>query len=162
MRTATPQIEPGANLLGAELPYKLRVVVADASASATNVVLALLEFHETIDVIGRAANFDETIQLIVNHKPDLVMIDLDMHLANLTIPAMALSSSKPVSIVGLCFDHTISSRQLDCLAQIDALVHRSRLRHEFPLVMEALYGSVRVSGSVPPSADSMMSLPRWT
>jgi CheY-like chemotaxis protein len=105
---------------------KLRVVLADESPEYMEVVLTLLDMHERIDLIGRAANFPETVQLALNHQPDLLLLDLDMHLANLVVPAVLLSSRNSVNIIGLCIDETISFRHMDCITGVNVLVHRKQ------------------------------------
>jgi hypothetical protein len=79
--------------------------------------------------------------LVVNHSPDVLLLDLDMHLANLIAPAAVLSSRTQLKIVGLCIDETISFRQLDCITGVNVLIHRSRFRQEFLSVVNALYGN---------------------
>jgi DNA-binding NarL/FixJ family response regulator len=120
-------------------PRRLRVVVADESSLSMTVVLSLLEYHELVDLIGRAASFEETIQLVANHQPDLVLIDLDMPLANLVIPAMILCAHSSVKVVGMCAGETIPSQRLDMLTTVNALIHKERLSEEFATVVDALY-----------------------
>lgn len=113
---------------GDQLP-KLRVVLADGSAESMNAVLALLELHDLVDLIGRAASIDEALQLTVNHAPDLLLIDLDMERAKLLIPAVVLSASSSIGIVGICRDGT---KLPDLLPSLDALIPRSRLSVDLP------------------------------
>jgi len=44
---------------------RLSVIVADGSPRYLDTVCKVLEFHEVVDLVGRAANFEETIQLVV-------------------------------------------------------------------------------------------------
>ena len=125
-----------------QLP-KLRVVLADESLEYMETVLTLLELHEQIDLVGRAATFQETVQLVLSHKPDLLLLDLDMRLANLTVPAVLLCSRNIVKIVGLCVDETVSFRHMDCITGVNVLVHRKRLRQELLSVIGALYQKSR-------------------
>jgi DNA-binding NarL/FixJ family response regulator len=118
---------------------RLRIVVADGSPQHMAVVLAVLEFHELVDLIGRSANFEETIELVVNHQPDLVLIDLEMPLASLAIPAIILSTRASIRILGMCSGEASSRESLDVLTSLNALLHKSRLRQEFLPVVEALY-----------------------
>jgi DNA-binding NarL/FixJ family response regulator len=141
MTTAVQIAQPKAAVVGPNQARKLRVVLADASNDYMKIVLALLELHERVDLIGRAANFTETTELVANHDPDLLLLDLDMHLANLIAPAAVLFSRTQVKIVGLCIDSTISFRLLDCITGVNVLVHRSRFRQEFLSLIDVLYGN---------------------
>jgi AmiR/NasT family two-component response regulator len=138
--TTAFQIAESKAVVGPRRADKLRVVLSDGSDDYMKIVLALLELHERVDLIGRAANFTEATELVVNHRPDLLLLDLDMHLANLIVPAVVLSSRTPVKIVGLCIDETISFCLLDCITGVNVLVHRSRFRQEFLSVIDVLYG----------------------
>ena len=124
--------------VGSDRFHKLRVVLADESPEYMETVLTLLELHEHIDLIGRAANFPEAVQLSLNHEPDLLLLDLDMNLANMVVPAVLLSSRQVVKIVGLCIDETISFRHMDCITGVNVLVHRKRLRQELLSLIDVL------------------------
>jgi DNA-binding NarL/FixJ family response regulator len=118
---------------------KVRMVLADGSDQYMKIVMALLDLHERVDLLGRAANLSEATSLVVNRGPDLLLLDLDMHLANLIVPTVVLSSRTQVKVVGLCIDETISFRQLDCITGVNVLVHRSRFQQEFLSVLNMLY-----------------------
>ena len=141
MRTGMQEIQPRSSFARTSQPRKLRVVLADRSPEYLKAVLALLELHEKIELIGRAANMEEAVQLVLRHEPDVVLIDLDMDLASLLIPAVVLSARSAVKIVGMCVDETISLRQFDLLTGINALVHRSRLQAELLFFVDAFSGS---------------------
>jgi len=136
--------QPKAASVDASRNRKLRVVLADGSDEHMKIVRALLELHERVALIGRAANLGEATELVVNHSPDLLLLDLDMRLANLIVPATVLSSRTQVKIVGLCIDETISFRHLDCITGVNVLIHRSRFRQEFLSAVDALYGNSNV------------------
>ena len=124
--------------------YRLRMVVADASQHYMETVLVLLELHDSVDLLGRAANFEEAVQLVVNHRPDLVLLDLDMPLANLLIPAIILSTNAPITVVGM--SASFDSHAADVLLAVSALLHREHLLREFVPVVGALYGSPKFLG----------------
>ena len=141
MGTAVQIEQTKVAVVGPNPARRLRVILADGSDEYMKIVLALLDLHERIDLIGRAANFSEATQLVVNHSPDLLVLDLDMHLANLIVPAAVLSSPTQVRIVGVCIDETISFRQLGSMSGVNLLVHRSRFQQEFLSMINMLYGN---------------------
>ena len=57
---------------------RLRLIVADGTPGYLDTVRNVLEFHDIVDLLGRAANFEETIHLTVNLRPDLILLDMEM------------------------------------------------------------------------------------
>jgi len=113
-------------------------------------VLVLLELHDSVDLLGRAANFEETVQLVVNHRPDLVLIDLDMPFANLLIPAIILSANAPMTVVGM--SASFDSHAADALLAVSALLHREHLSREFVSFVAAMYDWPKFRGSASEAA----------
>ena len=139
------QLEPG--VAGGSQSPKLRVVLVDRSPQYMNAVLALLELHDSVDLIGRAASIEEALELTVNHAPDLLLIDLDMELVSLLTPAVVLSTSSQIRIVGICGGRTVS---LDFLPVLDALIHRSQLSVELPSLVQTIDRSNSCAGPIGP------------
>ena len=83
MRAAIAQIDTCPSFARSRGDYRLRLIVADGSLQYMESVLAVLELHAIVDLIGRAANFEEIIEIVVNHQPDVVLVDLDMPLESL-------------------------------------------------------------------------------
>jgi DNA-binding NarL/FixJ family response regulator len=140
---------------------RLRAVIADASPEFMSVVLRMLEFHEVVDLIGRAATFEEVVQLVLKQQPDLVLIDLEMPLANLAIPAMILASRRLVTIVGMCAGQTVSSTPVEIMTTVDALIHKGRLREELPSFLRRHFRNTAAAFSIssPPEREHAMN--RW-
>jgi DNA-binding NarL/FixJ family response regulator len=139
MTTAVQIVPAKVAVVGPDRARKLRVALADASEEHRKIVLALLDLHERVDLVGRATNLDEVTWLVTNQRADLLVLDLDMHLANLIVPAVVLSSRIQVKIIGLCIDETISFRHLNCITGVNVLTHRSRFQQEFLSVIDKLY-----------------------
>jgi DNA-binding NarL/FixJ family response regulator len=102
-------------------------------------VLAVLELHAIVDLTGRAANFEEIIELVVTHQPDVVLVDLDMPFVNLIVPAVILSTRAAVRVVGM-YDLALPSHVNGVLTILDALIRKEDLRQEFLPLLGALYG----------------------
>lgn len=45
---------------------RLKLIIADGTPRYLDTVRNVLEFHDIVDLLGRAATFEETIQLAVN------------------------------------------------------------------------------------------------
>ena len=139
MKVATEQIDALGSFACTREDYRLRAILADSSVECMDTILALLELHNVVDLIGRAANFEETIELVVNHQPDLVLVDLDIPLVNLVIPAIILCRCAAVKVVGLS-QGVFPSHANDPLMAVDALIHKQDLYHDLLPVIRALYG----------------------
>jgi DNA-binding NarL/FixJ family response regulator len=56
----------------------LRIVIADDQASVREGLVLLLGLLPDIDVVGAAANGQEAIELVAQHRPDAILLDLHM------------------------------------------------------------------------------------
>jgi DNA-binding NarL/FixJ family response regulator len=56
----------------------ITVVIADDQALVRGGFRALLDAQDDIDVVGEASNGDEAVQLAMEHKPDVVLMDIRM------------------------------------------------------------------------------------
>ena len=56
----------------------LRVVIADDQASVREGLVLLLDGLPGIEVVGAAADGEQALQLVAEHKPDAILLDLHM------------------------------------------------------------------------------------
>jgi DNA-binding NarL/FixJ family response regulator len=56
----------------------ITVVIADDQALVRGGFRALLDAQDDIDVVGEASNGDEAVRLAIEHKPDVVLMDIRM------------------------------------------------------------------------------------
>ncbi|HXM59544.1 MAG TPA: response regulator [Terriglobales bacterium] len=137
MKTAIEPMEPCQGSAICSDAHKLRVVIADGSPNYMAVVCTLLDFHKTVDVVGRAADFKEAIKLAVTLEPDLVLMDLEMPSANMAISIINLCSDQDgTRIVGMSDEESI---RLDLILAVSAIVPKPNLRQEFLPILNALY-----------------------
>lgn len=57
---------------------KIAVVIAEDQGMVLGALAALLEIEGDIRVVGKAANGKEALQLTLQHKPDLLLTDIEM------------------------------------------------------------------------------------
>lgn len=56
----------------------IRVVIAEDQSMVLGALAALLEIEHDIRVVGQAGNGKEALQLTLEHKPDLLLTDIEM------------------------------------------------------------------------------------
>ena len=100
MMSANERSEPWWSVAPEYENRRLRLIVADGTPTYLETVRSVLEFHDMADLLGRAANFEKTIQLVVNLRPDLVLMDIEMPSAMVAI-ATIISTGADVQIVGM-------------------------------------------------------------
>ena len=138
MRTVEVASEPRQNLVLEPEAPRLSVLVADGSARCLDTVSVVLEFEEIVDLVGRARNFEETIQLAVRLRPDVVLMELEMPSADLAVAAIVLSAVD-TKLIGISAADSTPLGAPSLILSFSALLHQSRLREEFLPVLEALY-----------------------
>ena len=80
----------------------LRVVVADDQASVREGLVLLLGGLPGIDVVGAAADGQQALELVAEHKPDAILLDLHMPVLDGIAATRRLTAEHPgVAIVVL-------------------------------------------------------------
>ena len=147
MRTESNPIyqqHPGFSVYSAQ--HRVRVILVDGSEDSLDLVVALLDCHDFIDLAGRAANVDEAIQLAENLHPDLILIDLDMPGGQLLIASLALLEAfSGIKVVALSSQDSVPLQAPQLILEVKAFIHKERFRQEFPMVFHALFDAPRPS-----------------
>ena len=112
------------------------MIIADGTPRYLETVRDVLDLHDSVDLIGRAANFEETIQLVVNLQPELVLLDIEMPSAMLAIAAI-VTTAADVHIVGM-FAGCISLDAARLVPSVDAFIDRARLPNELLPLLQAM------------------------
>ena len=115
---------------------RLRLIVADGTPGYLDTVRNVLEFHDIADLLGRAANFEETIHLAVNLRPDLILLDMDMPSAMVAIAAIRTTAAD-VEIVGM-FNACIPLHAPGLLLSVSGFMDKVRFCNDFLPVLHAL------------------------
>lgn len=128
---------------------RLRFVVADASPQCLSVVCALLALDDVVDIVGRAASFEEAFKLAVGSRADVVLIDLELPLAHVAISAIGLFARPGTKIIGMTLFESISLLAPISMLAVNALVHKERLAQELPLLLHQFYGDAANAVALP-------------
>ena len=136
MRTASERNERYVSIAPEYESPRLSAIVADGTSAYLETVRDVLDFHDVVDLVGRAANFEETIQLVVNLRPDLVLMDIDMPSAMLAIAAI-ITTAADIHIVGM-FTGCISLDTAALVLSVNTFIDKARLRYELLALLHAM------------------------
>jgi len=128
MRAASDRTEYSGSLATEYVGPRLRVIVADGTPRYLETVRSVLDLHDIVDLVGRAANFEETIQLAVELQPDMVLIDIQMPSAMLAFAAI-ITTVRHVYMVGL-FAGRFPPDAAALILSVNVFVDKARLRDE--------------------------------
>jgi DNA-binding NarL/FixJ family response regulator len=91
----------------------MRVVIADDQRRAAQGLEALLEAWPEVEVVGKAANGQEAVQLVRKYGPDVVLMDIRMPVMDGLEATRLIKSQLPqVRIVALTMDVTCRAAAL--------------------------------------------------
>ena len=138
MMTANHTSEPWWSVAPEYENRRLRLIVADGTPTYLETVRSVLEFHDMADLLGRAANFEKTIQLVVNLRPDLVLMDMEMPSAMVAMAAIIITAAG-VQIVGM-FNACIPLHAPGFILSVSALIDKARLCND---LLPVLHGLIR-------------------
>lgn len=78
----------------------IRVLVAEDQSMVLGALAALLEIEDDIQVVGRAANGREALELIERHGPDVLLTDIEMpELTGLEVAGEVMRRKLPTRVV---------------------------------------------------------------
>ncbi|MHA6764944.1 response regulator [Streptacidiphilus sp. PAMC 29251] len=108
--TASPAGTPAART-----PAPLRVVVADDQASVREGLVLLLGGLPDIDVVGAAADGQQALELVAEHRPDAILLDLHMPVLDGIGATRRLAAEHPGVAVVVLTTYLDDSSVLDAL-----------------------------------------------
>ena len=117
---------------------KKRTLVVDDSATILHAICTLLEHHEIVEVAGRAESGPQTIDAVIDLKPDLVLMDADMPGMSGLRASLVISQLHPeINIVLMSMDTGQRFTQAchDCGAH--AVIYKPRFLKELSKFLNA-------------------------
>jgi DNA-binding NarL/FixJ family response regulator len=119
---------------------RIRAILVDRSPEYLSVVMALLEFHGLVDLVGRAASVEEAIELTNDLRPELILVDLNIQFAEFLIAYVAMSPElASLRVAGLASGNELNQRAAELVISLGALISKSTFREEFPSVLKSLF-----------------------
>jgi len=116
---------------------RLRTIVIDDSATFLEVVCALLERDNELDIVARGTNGKEAIELVAKLHPDLVVMDVDMPELDGLMAALIISCGFPEARIVLMSAEDSPDLRMECMGcGAEAFVYKPRFREDFPSLLE--------------------------
>ena len=108
---------------------KLRVVIADDERPAREFLKAVLRGFEDVEIVGEAENGAEAIDLIVQTKPDLALLDLQMpEISGLEVVKTLKKSQMPlVAFVTAYDEYAVQAFEVNAVDYLLKPVEKARL-----------------------------------
>ncbi len=143
MATHAPQLrndyKAGVVELSAERAHRIRTLVVDDTPDILDVICVWLEMDDRIEVVGRATNGAEAVEMVASSRPDLVVMDVQMPtMDGLTAAGLIRRDVPEVSLVlmSACpsyyFDEKLRA------SGADAFIDKLEFAEAFPRVLSRL------------------------
>jgi DNA-binding NarL/FixJ family response regulator len=116
----------------------IRVLLADDSELMRSAMRRTLEEEPRIEVVGEASNFAKTVQMIVDHKPDVLLLDLHLAEKRDFKPHLVKAQLAGVkNVVAVSFSNDDEAKDLAKSYGAAALLDKMSLYHELvPTIMQ--------------------------
>ena len=119
---------------------KIRAVIVDDSPNFIQVICALMELDDAVDVVGRASDGAEAIQVVAHLQPDLLVMDVQMPLLDGLVAASFLWQQFGTAIILMSADDSPRLRE-ECLASgAVAFIYKPNFRKEFIPALREIFG----------------------
>ena len=125
------------------IPGQIRVVVVDDSPDFLEVVCALLNLEDSIEVVRRAADGSGAIQAAADVHPDVILMDVQMPYMNGVTTALLLSQHFPeIKVILMSADESLQTRIACQSSGARAFVYKPAFREQFYKALEKAYTPV--------------------
>jgi DNA-binding NarL/FixJ family response regulator len=114
-----------------------RALVVDDSETILHAICSLLEHHDVVEVAGRAESGTQTLDAILELKPDLVLMDADMPGMSGLRAALLLSQIAPTTeIILMSMDTSAQFRAACAGCGARAVIYKPRFLRELSVLLE--------------------------
>ena len=127
-------------LNGGRIPKPIRILVVDDSAVFRQTTSSFLKSLPHLEEIGAAATGSEAMKLVSRHRPDVVLLDLQMPDISGLETMERIRPLNPITRVVMLTMHDGEIVRAACLVRgADGFVSKNRMREELPAVMRRLF-----------------------
>jgi two-component system, NarL family, invasion response regulator UvrY len=120
------------------VPYaRKKTLVVDDSETILHAICVLLEYHDVVEVAGRAESGRQTIDTVLELKPDLILMDADMPGMSGLRTALLLSQMAPTTeIILMSMDTSPQFRAACAGCGAKAVIYKPRFLRELSVLLE--------------------------
>ncbi|MCU1255547.1 MAG: DNA-binding response regulator [Candidatus Angelobacter sp.] len=112
-------------------PSRKKTLVVDDSETILHAICTLLEHHDIVEVAGRAESGTQTLDVVLDLKPDLVLMDADMPGMSGLRTALLLSQLSPTTeIILMSMDTSPQFRAACARCGAKAVIYKPRFLRE--------------------------------
>jgi DNA-binding NarL/FixJ family response regulator len=132
----------------ASVPFRnnLRTLVVDDSPSLLEAVCVVLEVERLAQVIGRAKDGAEGLQLVAMLKPDLLLMDISMpNMDGLEATTLVKQIAPATRVILMSGEETPQMHQLALAAGADGFLFKTSFPEEFASLLDTLYPDTLLS-----------------
>ena len=116
---------------------KKRMLVVDDSATILHAICTLLEHYDVVEVAGRAESGPQAIDLVVDFKPELVLMDADMPGMSGLRTALLLSQMSPgTRIILMSMDTSAQFRAACAGCGAEAVIYKPKFLQELSHLLQ--------------------------
>ena len=114
-----------------------KTLVVDDSETILHAICTLLEHHDIVEVAGRAESGTQTLDAVLDLKPDLVLMDADMPGMSGLRTALLLSQMAPTTeIILMSMDTSAQFRAACAGCGAKAVIYKPRFLRELSALLE--------------------------
>ena len=117
----------------------IRALVVDDSPDVLEVICALLQFEDNLEIVGRATNGSEALEAVGCLQPDLVVMDMQMpRMDGLTAARLIHVAFPEIAIVLMSADPSYFDRNEILASGAEAFIDKLEFGRVFPRVLAQL------------------------
>ncbi len=137
MPAAAAYMNTGLAKVAAHSGGRKRTLVVDDSATILHAICALLDHYQVVEIVGRAENGSETLDLVRELQPELVLLDADMPGMSGLRTALLLSQSHPeIEVVLMSMDTGAPFRAACSGCGATAIIYKPKFLQELRNLLE--------------------------
>jgi DNA-binding NarL/FixJ family response regulator len=126
-----------------------RTLVVDDSGTILHAICALLEHHEVVEVTGRVESGQEAIDLVLDLKPELVLMDADMPGMSGLRTALLLSQIMPeTQIIMMSMDTSSQFKEACAGCGAAAVIYKPKFLRELSALLERPLRGARLAARI--------------
>jgi DNA-binding NarL/FixJ family response regulator len=118
-------------------PVRKRTLVVDDSETILHAICSLLEHHDVVEVAGRAESGTQALDVVLDLKPELVVMDADMPGMSGLRTTLLLSQMAPgTEVILMSMDTTPRFREACAGCGAKAVIYKPKFLRELSALLE--------------------------